>query len=79
MVTVFETTDPLIVGAVKGVLQGADIPFYVICEDLGIGYGPIGIRADAPNRIQVGADRESQVRQLLAPFEDDAPGHTDDQ
>ncbi len=63
---VFEGNDPLLVAAAKSVLEEAGIPFYVLGEELGVRFGPVGALIHPWCRFQVAADREEEARRLLA-------------
>jgi hypothetical protein len=66
LVTVFEARDPLAVAAAKGLLEEADIPFYVHGEEHAFRLEGISPLAPPPCRIEVGEDREAEARKLLA-------------
>jgi len=62
-VTVLETSDPLLIGAAKSLLQGVGIPFYVAGDEVSARY--VGHHTFEPRRVQVGSDREAEARALL--------------
>ncbi len=65
-VTVLETSDPVLLGAAKSVLQEAGIPFYVAGDEVSPHYA--GHFALDPRRVLVGSDREAEARALLEQF-----------
>lgn len=66
LVTVLETSDPLLIGAAKSLLEGAGIPFYVAGDEISARY--TGHHAFEPCRVLVGRDREAEARALLERF-----------
>lgn len=65
-VTVLETSDPMLIGAAKSVLEEAGIPFYVAGDEISARYA--GHHTFEPCRVQVGSDREAEARALLEGF-----------
>ena len=65
LATVLEGSDPLVIASAKGLLEEAGIPFYVLGEELGVRYGPVGPFIHPLCRIQVALDREEEARTLL--------------
>jgi hypothetical protein len=65
LVTVLEGDDPLLINLAKASLTEADIPFFVLGEELGLRLGPVGSFIQPWRRIQVAADREQEARELL--------------
>jgi len=63
LVTVLETSDPLLIGAAKSLLEGAGVPFYVAGDEVSARY--LGHHAFEARRVQVGSDREAEARALL--------------
>jgi hypothetical protein len=65
LVTVLESTDPLVIASAKGLLEEAGIPFYVLGDEFGKRFGPVGDFMHPWCRVQVGRDRETEARALL--------------
>ena len=68
LVTVLEASDPLVIGSAKGILQEAGVAFYVLGDEIAPRYGPVGGLIHPWCRVQVGHDREREVRTLLQPL-----------
>jgi hypothetical protein len=66
LVTVLESSDPLVIAAAQGLLDEAAIPFYVLGDEIGARYTGHGFYS--PRRVQVGRDRETEARALLQSF-----------
>ena len=64
LAVVLETDDPVQLALAKGLLEEADIPFFVLGQIamLGPGRGPI---LPEPCRLQVPRDREAEAREIL--------------
>lgn len=65
-VTVLESSDPLLIGAAKSLLEGAGIPFYVVGDEVSARY--TGHHTFEPRRVLVGSDREAEAHALLERF-----------
>lgn len=63
LVTVLESSDPLVIAAAQGLLDEAAIPFYVLGDEIGARYTGHGFYST--RRVQVGRDREAEARVLL--------------
>jgi hypothetical protein len=71
LVTVLEGNDPLLIAAAKDSLRDADIPFYVLGEEIAPRIGTVGGYIIHPwCRIQVGCDRETEALALLRPIKE---------
>ena len=70
LATVLEGNDPLMIAAAKDLLEEAAIPFYVLGEELGVRYGPVGPFIHPWCQIQVGVDHEREARTLLRQIEE---------
>jgi hypothetical protein len=64
-VTVLEGTDRLVLASAKGLLEEAGIPFYVLGDEMGPRLAMVDEFIHPWWRIQVGLDREEEVKKLL--------------
>jgi hypothetical protein len=67
-VTVFEGDDPLMIGAMKGLLEQAGIPVYVLGDEIGARYALVAEYIHPWRKVQVARDREAEARALLERF-----------
>jgi hypothetical protein len=70
LVTVLEDNDPLLIGSVKGMLEEAGIPFYVMGEELGSHCGAVVPFRNPWCQVQVAVDREAEARALVQQIEE---------
>jgi hypothetical protein len=73
IVTVFQTSDPIVLALVKNALDGERIPFVAQGEGvqdwIGLGRFPSGYNAvTGPVRIQVAAENADRAREALEDF-----------
>jgi hypothetical protein len=73
LVTVFQTSDSVVLALVKSALDGEHIPFVaqgeVVQDWIGLGRFPSGYNAvTGPVRIQVAADKADRAREVLEDF-----------
>jgi hypothetical protein len=69
-VTVLEGNDPLLIAAAKDSLGDADIPFYVLGEEMAPRIAMVGGYIHPWCRILVGCDRETEALALLRPIKE---------
>jgi hypothetical protein len=65
LVTVLESSDPLMITAAKDLLEEGCIPFYVFGEEVAPRIAMVGAYSHPWCRVQVGCDREMEARALL--------------
>lgn len=65
LVSILEANDPFVIASAKGLLEEAGIPFYVLGEELGARYGPVGPFIHPWCRVEVAADRQEEAGALL--------------
>ncbi len=59
---IVRTNDAVLISAIGALLDGANIPYLVLDQNMSVLEGSLGI---LPRRVLVAADREGAARQLL--------------